>query len=315
MEISAAASLEDLEAIISRGISAFIETGNALREIRERQLYEGFATFEDYCLKRWGWHRRYGDRLIDAAIVAENLSPIGLKPRTETQARELARLSPDRQREVAATINFKEATQAQIRDRVQQELQTMKSKPSEAATPKVDGEDLENRLVQAAALPQPIPEKQLYECLGTIANIKHSREQWSRALKLVPWLKLRTYVNGDVRVIIDDDLREICHRRRKGGQLPMEFCRDLYAQFSRRRKEANLARQNRSWNTDAICKVDLINVLTWVESELLNYINGRSTLGREKATKPPQQGKGTDNDHEAKSRNDPVDAGVGPTVQ
>jgi hypothetical protein len=95
-------SLSELEKVIERGVRTFIEVGEALLEIRERRLYreQGFGTFEDYCEKRWGWHRRYGDRLIDAAVVAHNLSPMGLIPQTERQTRELVPLPPPEQREV-----------------------------------------------------------------------------------------------------------------------------------------------------------------------------------------------------------------------
>lgn len=113
--------LAALEAIIERGMKTFIEVGSALLEIRDSRLYrDGFATFEDYCQERWKWHRRYGDRLIEAASVATNLSPIGLTPQNEAQARELARLTPEQQREVAVTIDFTTSTAADVRAKVEE---------------------------------------------------------------------------------------------------------------------------------------------------------------------------------------------------
>jgi hypothetical protein len=109
--------LAELEAIIERGMRTFIEVGNALLEIRNRRLYreQGFKTFEDYCRERWNMSRTYAYRQIDAAKVVQNLSPIGDIPLTEAQARELARVSPERQREIAATIDFSNTTAAEIR--------------------------------------------------------------------------------------------------------------------------------------------------------------------------------------------------------
>jgi hypothetical protein len=70
-----------------------------LLAIRDGRLYrEHYDTFEQYCLQRWQMGRQYAYRLIDAAEVLDNLSPIGDKPATESQARELSRLSPDAQR-------------------------------------------------------------------------------------------------------------------------------------------------------------------------------------------------------------------------
>ncbi len=45
---------------------------------------------EEYCRVRWDINRAHAYRLIDAAQVIDNLSPMGDKPTTERQARELA---------------------------------------------------------------------------------------------------------------------------------------------------------------------------------------------------------------------------------
>lgn len=121
-------SLQELESIISKGIASFIETGLALAEIRDHRLYreQGFGTFEEYCQKRWAMGRHYVNRQIAAAGVVENLVPMGTKPLTERQARELTRLTPEQQREIAASIDFSHTTAAQIRDRVQMELRIVK---------------------------------------------------------------------------------------------------------------------------------------------------------------------------------------------
>ena len=90
-----------LETTIERGLQTFVDVGTALLEIRDSRLYRrDFGTFEDYCRGRWGMVRQHANRLIAAAEVATNLEPIGsILPITESQARPLAALPPNLQRE------------------------------------------------------------------------------------------------------------------------------------------------------------------------------------------------------------------------
>jgi hypothetical protein len=95
-----ARQLERCEAVIERGLHTFLEVGTALCEIRDRRLYRaGHETFEAYCRERWGMGRAHAYRMIDAAKVVENLSPIGDIPRSESVARPLLHLDPPQQRE------------------------------------------------------------------------------------------------------------------------------------------------------------------------------------------------------------------------
>jgi hypothetical protein len=101
--IPARDELAYLESIIERGRQTFIEVGTALMEIREKGLHktDGWDTFEDYCRERWGFSRFYAHRLIEAAEVANDVLPTGNVPKSERQARELARLpDPESRREV-----------------------------------------------------------------------------------------------------------------------------------------------------------------------------------------------------------------------
>lgn len=87
------ARLAPLERIIERGISTFIEVGQALLKIRDEQLYRAsYETFDDYLDARWGVSPAHGYRLIDAAKVIDAISPVGdtPAPRSEAVARELA---------------------------------------------------------------------------------------------------------------------------------------------------------------------------------------------------------------------------------
>ena len=102
LSLSEKSLLKECEEVIKRGIEVFVETGTALLTIRDQRLYrETHKTFDEYCREKWGWARRYADRLIGSAEVVKNLSPIGLTlPTTETQARPLVGLPPETQREV-----------------------------------------------------------------------------------------------------------------------------------------------------------------------------------------------------------------------
>lgn len=86
--------LKELEVVIERGRQTFIEVGNALLEIRDRQLYrDTHARFEDYCRERWGWSRPFAYQLIDAAKVVSAIADTGAEPpANEAQARELVPL-------------------------------------------------------------------------------------------------------------------------------------------------------------------------------------------------------------------------------
>jgi protein gp37 len=93
--------LKQCETIIERGQKTFYEVGMALKTIRDARLYRStHRTFEDYCRERWGFEKTTANRFITSSIVVENLTPIGVKPETESQLRPLTALkSPDEQRE------------------------------------------------------------------------------------------------------------------------------------------------------------------------------------------------------------------------
>jgi phage N-6-adenine-methyltransferase len=112
--------LEELEALIERGLRTFVEVGAALMEIRDSRLYrETHATFDAYCRSRWGMSRRHANRLVKSVEVAAALGPVGRIPENEAQARELAPLldQPDRLRHTWAKIVelHQRPTAAQIR--------------------------------------------------------------------------------------------------------------------------------------------------------------------------------------------------------
>jgi len=104
--------LGDLESVIRENFLAYVAVGNALLEIRESRLYrtDDGRTWEGYCREIWDMGYKYADKLVSASKVIENLTPIGVKadgtidwellPANESQARELARLAPEEQKQV-----------------------------------------------------------------------------------------------------------------------------------------------------------------------------------------------------------------------
>lgn len=92
------ATLEECEAVIERGLSSFVEVGNALVAIREGHKYrKTHKTFEAYCDQRWGISRPRAYELITAAEVVDSLSAMADTPvpTNERQARALAPLKSD----------------------------------------------------------------------------------------------------------------------------------------------------------------------------------------------------------------------------
>lgn len=86
-------SLVELEAIVERGLSTFVEVGSALLAIRSGRKYsETHPTWEDYCRDRWGFNRQRASQLIQAAEVSKILDTA---PANDAQARELAPLKDD----------------------------------------------------------------------------------------------------------------------------------------------------------------------------------------------------------------------------
>lgn len=101
LSVTEKTELEQLESVISKNLGAFYEVGCALAKIRDSRLYrETHATFEDYCRERWDMSHQHADRLIGSSNVIEVLTPIGVKPANEAQARPLTKLeTPEQQQE------------------------------------------------------------------------------------------------------------------------------------------------------------------------------------------------------------------------
>lgn len=101
------AERDDLERTVQQ---AFFVAGQALKTLRDKRLYrETHATFESYVRDRFDYTRAAAYYLIKSSIVYENLkcqqivdtnTSTNILPTKESQCRPLAKLSPERQREV-----------------------------------------------------------------------------------------------------------------------------------------------------------------------------------------------------------------------
>jgi hypothetical protein len=93
--------LAQLEAVIKKYRQDFYSVGKALGEIRDGRHYHKltFKSFESYVRRRWDMGRSHAYRLIEAASLIDNLSPIGeVLPQNEAQARPLTKLDAFSQR-------------------------------------------------------------------------------------------------------------------------------------------------------------------------------------------------------------------------
>jgi hypothetical protein len=72
-------------------------------EIRDKGLYKdvlGFDTFEEYCKSKWDFSSSRARQFIMATETSDNIKSVTIvTPLTESQARPLAKLEPDKQRE------------------------------------------------------------------------------------------------------------------------------------------------------------------------------------------------------------------------
>ncbi|MEI6871640.1 MAG: hypothetical protein WCL08_05100 [Verrucomicrobiota bacterium] len=86
--------LDSYESRIEKGLSSFIDVGEALTAIRDARLYRAeHGTFEDYCRVKWGMSDNYARRLIVSSEAVKTV-PMGTVT-TERQARELSRVEPE----------------------------------------------------------------------------------------------------------------------------------------------------------------------------------------------------------------------------
>jgi hypothetical protein len=97
---SDATKLRQLEKVVEKGKRAFIEVGNALREIRDSKLYKAtHGTFAAYVEERFSFKRAYAYQLIETADAIPKVSTT-VDIANQRQAREIAKAPPEHQQEV-----------------------------------------------------------------------------------------------------------------------------------------------------------------------------------------------------------------------
>jgi hypothetical protein len=160
------AELERLETTISSGLTAFIDVGNALAEIKEKRLYRQYhSSFDAYCRNQWDMGKSKAYALIQAAALTEELSgiPDTPLPANPAQAEALAPLAGDPEAAAAAMQAASAdgpATAKKIADEA--EKRAPKPGPSEpdfAAPDESEDPGLALQREQAASRRQAVAEK------------------------------------------------------------------------------------------------------------------------------------------------------------
>lgn len=101
--------LAQCEEIIDNGLKIFMQVWQAFQIISEQRLYQPeYATFTEYCQRRWNMSRQRGYQLINFVKVMGDVSTIvdaELLPQNEAQARELVPFTSDERRIILQTVN------------------------------------------------------------------------------------------------------------------------------------------------------------------------------------------------------------------
>lgn len=143
MEV-ATRNLAELESVIERGLTTFMDVGTALMEIRDERLYrETYSDFDAYCRERWGFSRVRSTQIITAARIANELvttvtTPLPIR---ESQVRELARAQPEQRAEIWQAVveeHGPEPTATEVRKTVERRYPSASSVVRSAARSQLD---------------------------------------------------------------------------------------------------------------------------------------------------------------------------------
>ena len=96
LSVAEKSELEKLVKIIKEGQKTFFAVGQSVVRIHDQKLWrESAETFEDFCLKTFGWTANYARRIKNSYVVVEELAkqnvPIGTLS-TESQTRAIAQV-------------------------------------------------------------------------------------------------------------------------------------------------------------------------------------------------------------------------------
>ena len=140
--------LTELESQVRRGLDSFVQVGNALAEIKNRNgfMLRECKTFDEYCAKTFGFSERNGYRMIAAAETAKKVEEaVGERPRNEASARVLKEISHDPKLIERVNDRLKKAGQSvatataekiqEVVDKVKPQTKQMFEKPKEEKKP------------------------------------------------------------------------------------------------------------------------------------------------------------------------------------
>jgi hypothetical protein len=131
-------NLADLEGVIARGVTSFVEVGAALLKIRDEALFrQTHDTFEAYCRERWNMIPSRVSQVISAARVAGELKNFNLN---EEQARALKDVEPEMRADV-----------------VEEAVRTAPARRDDAR-PKLTARHIRETARRVAAKPEPVVE-------------------------------------------------------------------------------------------------------------------------------------------------------------
>ena len=94
--------LMEHEKSVEQAVTSMLDVAYSFERIRDLKLYRarGFASFEIYCQERWSLSKTHVNRVIAAGQVAQEMTPIGVTPVSESQVRPLTVLpDPDERAE------------------------------------------------------------------------------------------------------------------------------------------------------------------------------------------------------------------------
>ena len=154
-------ALNHCERRIHEGLGRFRDVGLALASIRDNRLYRATdSTFEIYCRERWNWSRQRAHQMIECAEVAASL-PGDCQPLVdnERQARELAKVEPEKRAEVLAKAAQAGPVTAKA---IQQAAKAVKPEPVEVVR-----EDSETRAYRVSLKLKALSDS-VKEAVGTL---------------------------------------------------------------------------------------------------------------------------------------------------
>ena len=189
-----------LDHIVSRAAEIFIEAGEALEEIRRRELWRAgpYLSWDAYCGHAIGISKTHANRLINSAGVAKAISnevtPIGVTslervlPRSESQVRPLLRLKENAIRKKAWDDAVKLAEGKQ--PTAEMVKQVVDKIPKKKKKSRPDAPAASNPLEQAPAETlEKTPERRRAELIASLKKVVKEKKSWTEAKRLVAELE------------------------------------------------------------------------------------------------------------------------------